>query len=154
MSFTRYDFNKIRQGFDISVRDLINELEKLNQEAKVTICGDSKFYIHVSEDDLIVSLDYEVESDWYYDNDGNGYFGNKEDIPIIEPIIFDKNKCLYNVIGIDDLEGTTFARCTTFDKSVAAKEIIENEGFEDMVEIVQDEMAVDVIEINGELINL
>lgn len=61
---------------------------------------------------------------------------------------------LYNVIGLDDLEGTTFARCTTFAKAVIAREKLEKNGFEDMLDIVQDEIPIDTIELNGKLIKL
>ena len=61
---------------------------------------------------------------------------------------------LFNVIGIDDLEGTVFARCTTYKKALKAKEFLEQEGFEGMIDIVQDEIAVDVIEIDSQLLEL
>lgn len=61
---------------------------------------------------------------------------------------------LFNVIGMDDLEETVFARCTTYEKAQKAKELFEAEGFEDMLDIVQDEMPVDVIEIGREYIEL
>ena len=64
------------------------------------------------------------------------------------------NKILYNVIGLDDLEGVVFARCTTFEKAQKAKELTEENGFEGMLDIVQDETPVDVIEIGGKLIEL
>ena len=61
---------------------------------------------------------------------------------------------LFNVVGMDDLEGTVFARCTTYEKAQKAMELCEAEGFEDMLDIVQDEMPIDVIEIGGELVEL
>lgn len=61
---------------------------------------------------------------------------------------------LYNVIGLDDLEGMTFARCTTIDKAVKAKKMLEKNGFEDVLEITQDNLPVDMVEIDGELIEL
>lgn len=61
---------------------------------------------------------------------------------------------LFNVIGIDDLEGTVFARCTTIEKAQKAKELTETNGFEGLLDIVQDEIPIDVIEIGGELIEL
>ena len=64
------------------------------------------------------------------------------------------NGRLFNVIGMDDLDGTIFARCTTYEKAQKAKEMLETEGFEDMLDIVQDETPIDVIEIDGELIKL
>lgn len=64
------------------------------------------------------------------------------------------NKNLYNVIGLDDLEGMVFARCTTLEKAQKAKELTEANGFEGMLDIVQDKTPVDVIEIGGKLIEL
>ena len=61
---------------------------------------------------------------------------------------------LYNVIGIDDLEDLTFARCTSLEKARAAKTMLENEGFEDMLRIVVDNLEIDIVEINGKLIKL
>ena len=61
---------------------------------------------------------------------------------------------LYNVIGTDDLEGTVFGRFTTLAKAVLAQSKLEAEGFEGMLDIVQDEIPIDVIEIDGELIQL
>lgn len=61
---------------------------------------------------------------------------------------------LFNVVGIDDLEGFVFARCTTYEKAVKAKECLENNEFENMIDIVQDEIPVDVIEIDSQLLEL
>ena len=61
---------------------------------------------------------------------------------------------LFNVIGFDDLEGMVFARCTTIEKEHKAKELTKANGFEGLLGIVQDEMPIDVIEIDGELIEL
>ena len=61
---------------------------------------------------------------------------------------------LFNVVGLDTLEGVTFARCTTYEKAQKAKELLEAEGFEDVLDIVQDEMPVNVIVIGGTLISL
>ena len=61
---------------------------------------------------------------------------------------------LHKVVGIDDLEGFIFASCTTLEKAKIAKKKLENEGFEDMLDIVQDEIPIDTIEIDGKLIEL
>lgn len=61
---------------------------------------------------------------------------------------------LYNVVGIDDLEGTVFARCTTLEKAVITQNKLEHEGFEDVLDIIQDETPIDTIEIDGKLIKL
>ena len=64
------------------------------------------------------------------------------------------NDGLFNVVGIDDLEGMTFARCTTYEKAQYAKELLEEEGFEDMLDIVQDNLPVDAVKIGDRLIRL
>ena len=61
---------------------------------------------------------------------------------------------LYNVVGKDDLEGITFARCTTYEKAQKAKEILETEGFEGSLDIFQDKIPVDVIEVDSQLLEL
>lgn len=61
---------------------------------------------------------------------------------------------LFNVVGTDDLVGITFARCTTYEKAKKAKELIESVGFEDMLDIEKDELSVDMIEIDGKIIEL
>lgn len=64
------------------------------------------------------------------------------------------NEGLFNVVGTDDLEGTTFARCTTYKKAQKAKELLEAEGFEDMLDIVKDNLPIDTIKIGDKLIRL
>ena len=64
------------------------------------------------------------------------------------------NTKLYNVIGLADLEGTVFASCTTYEKATKAKKMLESVGLENYIDVVQDELPVDVIEINGEIIEL
>ena len=61
---------------------------------------------------------------------------------------------IYSVVGCDDLEGWTFACCTTREKAEKAVERLKEEGFEDKVEIVQEELPLDVIEIGDDLIQL
>lgn len=61
---------------------------------------------------------------------------------------------LFNVVGIDNLEGTVFVRCTTYEKAQKAKELLEAEGLKDVIDIMQDEMPADVIKISGKLIEL
>lgn len=61
---------------------------------------------------------------------------------------------LYNVVGLYDLEGLTFARCTTLEKAEKAKELLEAQGFENVLEIQQDEILIDTVEICGKIISL
>lgn len=64
------------------------------------------------------------------------------------------NERIFEVVGIDDLEGLVFARCTTHEKALKAKTLLEAEGLEDMLDIVPIQMLVDVVEIDGKLIEL
>lgn len=65
----------------------------------------------------------------------------------------ENNIKLYNVIETD--EGTTFCRCTSYEKALNALELLENQGFdESSLDIIQDEIPVDVIEIDGVLVEL
>jgi len=61
---------------------------------------------------------------------------------------------IYRVIGTDDLEGTIFAYCSTYDKAKKAKELLEAEGFDGVVDIVQDEFIIDHIWIGEDNIEL
>lgn len=64
------------------------------------------------------------------------------------------DKKFYSVVGVNDLEGTTFARCTTPEKAEKAKKLLEEQGFEDMLTIIQDNIGIDELCINGSIIKL
>lgn len=64
------------------------------------------------------------------------------------------NKSLYNVCGYEDVDQLFFARCTTYEKAEKAKKLLEKEGFIDCLEILQDEIPIDIIEIEGKQIYL
>ena len=61
---------------------------------------------------------------------------------------------LWNLIGIDDLEGLTFGRFTTDEKAIKAKIILENEGFDGALDIVQDSIPIDMINLEGKNIEI
>lgn len=61
---------------------------------------------------------------------------------------------LYNVVGIDDLEGLTFARCTTLKNANKAMKLLEDKGYECMLRIEKDEIVVDKIVCENEVIDL
>ena len=61
---------------------------------------------------------------------------------------------LYDVVGIDDLEGTVFAMCTTLEIGKVAKKKLENAGLEGPLDILQSEIPVDAIELDGKLVEL
>lgn len=67
----------------------------------------------------------------------------------------EKNIRLYNVIGTDDFEGTTFCRCTSYEKALNALELLENQGFDGLLDMIQDDIPVDVVRgIDGVLVEL
>ena len=62
---------------------------------------------------------------------------------------------IWCVDGIDDLEGNTFALCSSEKTANKAKELLENSaGLENMLEIKESNLELDMIMINGEKINL
>jgi hypothetical protein len=60
---------------------------------------------------------------------------------------------IFAVVGIDDLEGMTFAQCTTMEKAKKAMKILVENGFDD-VEIIESNLTLDVIEVEGKYYEL
>lgn len=52
-----YDIDQYAEFHDGTVKDLVEALQKLPQDAQVVICGDNFFYMHVEEDGSVVNLD-------------------------------------------------------------------------------------------------
>lgn len=61
---------------------------------------------------------------------------------------------IWNVNGIDDLEGICFAQCSTKEKAEKAMRILEENGFEDMLVIKQSNLQLDQLLVEDELIQL
>lgn len=60
---------------------------------------------------------------------------------------------IWCVDGIDDLEGNTFAFCSSEKTATKAKELLENyAGLENMLEIKESNLELDMIMIKGEKI--
>lgn len=64
------------------------------------------------------------------------------------------NKKLWEVVGIDDLEGSVFAQCTSKDNAEKAMELLEASGLKDCLKIQQSNLFVDRVEINLQQIDL
>lgn len=64
------------------------------------------------------------------------------------------NKKLWEVVGIDDLEGSVFAQCTSKDNAEKAMELLESTGLKDCLKIQQSNLFVDRVEINLQQIDL
>ena len=58
------------------------------------------------------------------------------------------------VEGVDDLESTIFAYCSSKETAEKAKSIVESNGFEDMVKITYSELPMDMIFSGGKMIYL
>src|SRR5574344_1029394 len=77
-----YNIKKRRTGMNIKVKDIIAELEKENPEAIFTCCGDNLVFVHVEQDDSVVTIDTEdLHDDPGYED---AMDGDINDIPAIE----------------------------------------------------------------------
>ena len=61
---------------------------------------------------------------------------------------------IWEVVGVDDLEGSTFAQCSTEEKANKAMKLLENEGFEDMLRVKQSSLRIDQIIIGDKFVQL
>lgn len=61
---------------------------------------------------------------------------------------------IWEVNGIDDLEGICFAQCSTKEKAEKAMRILEENGFEDMLVTKQSNLQLDQLLVEDELIQL
>lgn len=61
---------------------------------------------------------------------------------------------IWEVVGIDDLEGNTFAQCTCKKNAEKALDLLERQGFEDVLEIRESNLLLDKIELGGSIIPL
>lgn len=60
-----YDLTKRFHKDNLSVGELIEQLGKLPQQAKICVCGDDGCYIHVEQDGSVVNFDTEDLADCY-----------------------------------------------------------------------------------------
>lgn len=60
-----YDLTKRFYKDNLSVEELIEQLKKLPQQAKICICGDDCCYIHIEKDGSVVNFDNEDLADCY-----------------------------------------------------------------------------------------
>lgn len=61
---------------------------------------------------------------------------------------------IWEVNGIDDLEGTCFAQCSSKEKAEKAMQILEKNGFENMLIVEQSRLRLDQLSIEDKLIQL
>ena len=61
---------------------------------------------------------------------------------------------IWEVVGIDDLEGNTFAQCTCKENAEKALDQYERQGFENVLEIRESNLLLDKIELGGSIISL
>lgn len=60
----------------------------------------------------------------------------------------------FDVVGLYNMEEMVFARCTNYEKAQKAISILESKGFVGCLDIVQVSVTEDVLNIDGELIEL
>lgn len=80
-----YNLAKRRKSECMSVKDLINELEKENPDAEITCCGDNYVYLHVENDQSVVTIDCE-DLDEAYDWETEEILDEWWNIPSIEKV--------------------------------------------------------------------
>lgn len=61
---------------------------------------------------------------------------------------------IWMVIGIDDLEGTIFAQCSTEEAAKRAKVLLETNGLEGMLKVEHSNLLLDSVVLNGKLVDL
>lgn len=61
---------------------------------------------------------------------------------------------IWEVNGIDDLEGTCFAQCSTKEKAEKAMRILKENGFGDILVVKQNSLRLDQLLIEDRLIQL
>lgn len=96
-----FDIDKKRQFNKATVKEVIQELEKLNPEAEFCVIGDNHFFIHVETDGTVVTLDTEEMTDEY---ENTKLEDELESIVVSfdniqETVTFQKNKELLYYIG-------------------------------------------------------
>ena len=64
-----FDIVKRKHLSDVTVGELINELNKLPSNAKVFCCGDSNVWLNVEKDNSIICIDSEDLEECYIDED-------------------------------------------------------------------------------------
>ena len=63
-----YDINKRKELHNATVKDVMEILEELPEDAQVVFDGDEYGYIHVEKDLSVVSFDSSsLDDDYYYD---------------------------------------------------------------------------------------
>lgn len=75
-----YDLSKLVHGNHVSVAEVIEQLQKLPQNAVFTCCGEEYLFIHVEEDGSVVTIDTESLAD-AYPEDELDMFPSDNEIP-------------------------------------------------------------------------
>ena len=63
-----YDLNKRKEMRNVEVKDVIELLQKLPENAKVFFNGDNYGYVHIEKENSAISFDdSSLDDDYYYD---------------------------------------------------------------------------------------
>lgn len=73
-----YDINKRKELKNAKVKDILEILKELPEDADVFFNGDASGYIHIEKDSLTVCFDNEdLDDDYFYDGQiKDDYFGD------------------------------------------------------------------------------
>lgn len=116
---------------------------------------------------LSVLIDDKIEAEKHNKNEINDAHLKSVDAALTELITLKKEmlNCkpqdnsmdgvnIWEVTGIDDLEGTCFAQCSSEEKAEKAMQILEENGFKDMLVAKQSSLRLDQLLIGDRLIQL
>lgn len=71
-----YDINKRKELKNAKVKDILEILKELPEDAEVCFNGDNYGYIHIEKDFSVISFDDNgLEDDYYYDGQMNEKYG-------------------------------------------------------------------------------
>jgi len=77
-----YDIKRLVHGNHVTVGEVIEQLEKLPKDAEFTCCGDEYLFIHVEEDNSVVTLDNEILCEvGAYPEEVLDVFPNDDEVP-------------------------------------------------------------------------
>lgn len=136
-----YDFSECPSTIEVfaSIEEAQEYFDNLVEEAKEGRWGRESDYIEIQADN---DFAFKAEAP-----------GDKISITLEEFVQQYTPTELWEVRGVDDLEGMTFAVCTSEDKAIEAEKLLKAQGFEDIV-IKRSNLNLDEIKIGEDIILL
>lgn len=135
-----YDFSEYPSTIEVfaSIEEAQEYFDNLVEEAKEERWGRESDYVEIQADN---DFAFKAEAP-----------GDKISITLEEFVQQYTPTELWEVRGINDLEGMTFAVCTSEDKAIEAEKLLKAQGFEDIV-IKRSNLNLDEIKIGQDTIS-